>query len=230
MTTNRGTFSRNVFAFLEELQANNARDWFNANKQRYETSVREPAREFIRNMEPRIRGVSKQLIADDRKAGGSLMRIYRDVRFSKDKSPYKTNVGIQFRHRAGKDVHAPALYVHLEPDDVFVGVGIWHPDAPSLQGIRAKIDDEPDRWRSLLSRKRFAGRFTLGGESLKTAPRAYSKDHPLINDLKRKDFIAVADLSRAAVISPSFEDTVTEHLTDAADFMRFLCEAVGQPF
>src|SRR5678815_2121248 len=104
-------FSDETFAFLGELEEHNQRDWFEANKSRYERVVREPALAFVRDMGRRLAEVAPALRADDRKVGGSMMRVHRDTRFSKDKSPYKTNVGIQFRHEAGKDVHAVGLYV-----------------------------------------------------------------------------------------------------------------------
>jgi uncharacterized protein (TIGR02453 family) len=223
-----GTFGKELFTFLEELSDNNNRGWFEANKTRYEATVREPAREFIRRMGPRIKPIAPHLTADDRKVGGSLMRIYRDVRFSHDKTPYKTNLGIQFRHNAGKDVHAPGLYVHAEADDTFVGAGMWHPDGASLRRIRARIAEEPRRWRRIVGETEFKRRFTLAGDTLKTAPRDYAKDHPMIEDLKRKDFIAVAEIRRADVVSDAFEDTVIECLMIAAPFMGFLCDAIGE--
>ena len=224
------TFGMDLFAFLNELQANNNRPWFNANKARYAASVRAPALEFIRNMAPRIRRVSKHLTADDRGVGGSLMRVHRDIRFSPDKTPYKTNVGIQFRHSAGRDVHAPGLYVHIEPDDVFVAMGMWRPEPAAQRRIRAKLHTEQGRWRRLINAKRFREHFTLAGGTLKTAPRGYRADHPLIEDLRRTDYLAIADLSPAAVVSSEFEEVVATHLRTGAVFMRFLCEAVGHPF
>ena len=228
MTNAGGTFGKELFAFLQELSENNNKGWFEANKARYETAVREPAREFIRRMGPRITPIAPHLTADDRKVGGSLMRVYRDVRFSHDKTPYKTNMGIQFRHDAGKDVHAPGLYVHAEADDTFVGAGMWHPNGPSLRQIRARIAAEPKRWERIMAETEFARRFTLAGESLKTAPRDYAKDDPMITDLRRKDFIAVTEIRRSDVLADDFEDRVIECLMIAQPFMRFLCDAIGE--
>ncbi|MCA9520487.1 MAG: TIGR02453 family protein, partial [Myxococcales bacterium] len=121
--TNDGPyFGDETLDFLEELSLNNNRDWFTAHKPRYESFVRDPALAFVRAMAPRLERLAPSLIADDRKMGGSLMRIYRDTRFSKDKTPYKTNIGIHFRHKSAKDVHAPGLYVHVGLDGHFVGV------------------------------------------------------------------------------------------------------------
>src|SRR5262245_19810153 len=107
--------------FLSELKSRNDKAWFDKNKERYESDVREPARAFVRAMAPKLARFSSEFIADDSRVGGSIMRIHKDVRFSKDKSPYKTNLGIQFRHRTGKDIHAPGLYVHVDPAFSFLG-------------------------------------------------------------------------------------------------------------
>ena len=133
--TEQAHISPEFFTFFRELKENNNREWFQANKQRYETQVREPLLHFITDFGVRLPEISPRYMADARKSGGSLFRIYRDVRFSKDKSPYKTTAGIQFRHENGKDVHAPGFYLHLEPDGVFVGVGIWHPETKILNNF-----------------------------------------------------------------------------------------------
>ena len=91
-------------------------------------------------------GGSPSMLAVASKSGGSLFRIHRDTRFSKDKSPYKTWAAVQFRHEAGRDAHAPCYYLHLAPGEVFVGAGIWHPDRPALDAIRARIDEHPTDW------------------------------------------------------------------------------------
>ncbi|MDP7015329.1 MAG: TIGR02453 family protein, partial [Pirellulaceae bacterium] len=178
-------FSPELFAFLDELKHNNDRDWFNDNKDRYEEWVREPSLAFVRAMGPRLKKLSAHFVADDRRSGGSLMRIYRDTRFGKDKTPYKTNVGIQFRHEMGKDVHAPGFYVHLASEECFLGVGVWCPESSSLRRIRDTIVDDPALWKRTRDNKKFNSHFFLGGDSLKTAPRGFAKDHPLIDDLRR---------------------------------------------
>src|ERR1041385_1103626 len=137
-----------VFAFLRELKKNNNREWFAENKTRYEQRVRGPILQFISDFQPRLARISEHLVADPRPSGGSLFRIHRDTRFSKDKSPYKTHTGIQFRHERAKDVHAPGYYLHLAPDDVFFACGMWRPDGPSLALIRDRIVAKPDAWRA----------------------------------------------------------------------------------
>jgi uncharacterized protein (TIGR02453 family) len=223
-------FPPDLFDFLVELTANNDRDWFNAHKDDYERALREPARAFVRAMGERLEKVAPHLVADDRRAGGSLMRIYRDTRFSGDKTPYKTNVGIQFRHEAGKDVHAPGLYVHFDLEEAFVGAGMWMPPTEALNAIRAKIDAEPERWTAITRDPTFVDTFRQSGDSLKRPPRGFDKDHPLIEDLKRKSFILVHDLDPADAESPELVDRVTELMRRAKPYCDFICEAVGLPF
>lgn len=223
-------FGVEAIQFLVELDANNNKAWWAANKARYEQHVRGPALAFIAGMSARLPAISPHFSAIPKKVGGSMMRPYRDTRFSADKTPYKTNVGIQFRHRAGKDVHAPGWYVHLSADETFVGVGMWHPDGPSLRGVRARIDAEQALWLSIRDDATFQKSWALEGASLIRAPRGYDPGHPLIEDLRRKDFIAVAHLDLDEVFDAGFVDTTVARFETATAFMRFLTEAVGQPF
>ena len=126
MATFQG-FGKPALQFLAELEANNNREWFAQNKPRYEELVREPALDFIVAMGSELQKLSPHLEAIPKRVGGSLMRVYRDTRFGKDKTPYKTNIGIQFRHRMGKDVHCPGFYLHISNDEIFLGAGMWRP-------------------------------------------------------------------------------------------------------
>ena len=223
-------FPADLFQFLAELGLNNEREWFEPRKHRYESSVLEPALAFIRAMGPQLRRTSPAFTAVDKKLGGSLMRVYRDVRFSTDKSPYKPNVGIQFRHATGKDVHAPGLYVHLEPGGCFLGAGLWHPEPDALARIRARIVEHPDAWQRVRDAPGFRSVFELRGESLARPPRGVDPAHPHVEDLKRKDHIAIADLPVSVVKSPSVVEEVARRFVAARDYLRFLCEAVGVAF
>lgn len=219
-----------LFQFLNELKENNDREWFQANKKRYETYVREPLLQFVTDFGLRLPEISSHFVADARRSGGSLFRINRDIRFSKDKSPYKTTAGIQFRHERGKDVHAPGFYLHLEPGGVFAGIGIWHPDTPTLSKIRDAIVENPDRWQQILSDDTFSATFQIVGESLKRAPKGYDPDHPLIDDLKRKDFIASIQFSEEEAFRPQFIDRFAETCRTGAPYMEFLTRAIGLPW
>ena len=223
-------FTQASFDFLTKLDAHNNRPWFDRHKQEYEDAVRTPALNFISAMADDIAAISPHFLASPRKVGGSLMRVYRDVRFGRDKRPFKTNVGIQFRHFMGKDVHAPGFYVHLEPKECFVGVGIWHPDAPALNRIRASIVENPRSWVKVSRAKGFARKFQQAGDSLINAPRGYAKDHPLMEDLKRKDFIAITPLNIKRVTSAGFKADVVKSFQTAVPYIEFLCESLELPF
>ena len=224
---NRAYFTRATFDFLAELAANNNRDWFAVNKLRYEADVKAPALRFISDFAPRLARISPRFRADPRTNGGSLFRIYRDTRFSRDKSPYKTHAGIHFRHETARDAHAPGFYLHLEPGGVFVGCGIWRPGGPALRRIREAIDDDPNAWLRASRDEGFRASFELSGDSLIRAPRGFSVGHPLIVDLRRKDFIGVAHLGEGAVSSEGFLEMFAGLCGDAAPFQRWLCGALG---
>ncbi len=217
-------FQPELFAFLAELKENNSKEWFQENKDRYRNDVQEPLIGFISAFAEPLGTISSNFVADPRPNGGSMFRIYRDVRFSRDKSPYKVHAAAQFRHREGRDVHAPGFYLHLEPGQVFMGSGLWHPDGPTVSAIRSAIVDDPDRWRQV--RKGL----DLGGESLKRGPRGIDPDHPLIEDLKRKDFVCFTNTSQEAACQRGFLDSFVERCRVASPFMRFLTEAVDLEF
>lgn len=219
-------FSPNSMMFLTRLAKNNNRNWFTENKSVYEETIRIPALRFIQDMADELPMLSPHFLAQPKKVGGSLMRIYRDVRFGRDKRPYKTNIGIQFRHEQGRDVHAPGFYLHIEPDECFVGVGIWRPDSSTLGKIRERICQQEKKWLAAINEKKFKKHFNLGGDTLKTAPRGYAKDHPLIEDLRRKDFIAISNIGEDSVISPQLRKRVMERFEAADSYMQFLCKAL----
>jgi uncharacterized protein (TIGR02453 family) len=223
-------FSPALFQFLTDLRENNNRDWFQANQQRYEDAVREPAFQFISDFGPELRKISPHFLAIPKKVGGSLFRIFRDVRFSKDKSPYKTQTGIHFRHEAAKDAHAPGYYLHLAPDHCFMGAGIWHPDGPTLRQIREAIAADPSGWQKARDATAKKGGLRLAGEALKRPPKGFDADHPLIEDLKRKDFIATTDLTVEQVLATDFPAHFTQLCKAATPLSRFLCGALGVAF
>ncbi|MCL2347607.1 MAG: DUF2461 domain-containing protein [Planctomycetaceae bacterium] len=223
-------FEPSLFRFLKQLAKNNNRAWFQENKTRYEKEVLEPSLAFIRAFRPRLKRISEFFTAIDRRSGGSLMRVYRDTRFHGGDEPYKTNVGIQFRHEFGRDVHAPGFYVHLEPGTCFLAAGLWRPDSSILRQVREAIVENPARWRRARNEKKFQVFFALDGGSLKKCPLGFDADHPCIEDLRRTDFIAVADVNDAVTLQKMFIDHVAQAFTAARPFMRFLCDATKIPF
>jgi uncharacterized protein (TIGR02453 family) len=226
----KASFTLETIKFLRELSANNNRDWFNANKNRYEEHVLDVALRFIAAMQQPLAGIAPHFVALPTRIGGSLMRIYRDTRFSKNKLPYKTNVGIQFRHELAKNVHAPGYYVHIDPDQVFIGVGMWRPESDPLRAIRQRIVAKPGEWRRAVDEQAFRRHFSLGGETLTRPPRGFSKDHELIEDVKRMSYIAIKELDVADCMRPQFQRRVETAFRAGTPFMRFLCKAVAVPF
>lgn len=224
------TFNPETIRFLEQLAANNNRDWFTEHKKRYEEEVLDVALRFIQSMQEPLREIAPRFVAMPTRIGGSLMRVYRDTRFSKNKTPYKTNIGIQFRHEQARDVHSPGYYVHVDPDQVFVGVGMWRPDSEPLRGIRERIAAKPAEWKRVMGDRSFKRQFNLGGESLLRPPRGFDKDHECIDDIRRKSFIAVRELDVKDCLNPQFQRTVESSFKTAEPFMRFLCKAVGVRF
>lgn len=223
-------FNDQTLQFLRELARNNNREWFNANKSRYEEQVLDVALRFIVSMQDPLANLAPRFVAQATRVGGSLMRVYRDTRFSKNKTPYKTNIGIQFRHERARDVHSPGFYVHVDPDNVFVGVGMWRPDADSLRAIRNRIAARPAAWQGILGDPVFKRRFQLGGEQLARPPRGFDKDHECIEDIKRKSFIAVQDFAVEECLSPRFQRKVESAFKAGTPYMKFLCKAVGVQF
>jgi len=223
-------FDPSLFQFLKQLAKNNNRQWFQENKARYEKNVLEPVLAFIRVFRPRLKKISEYFTAIDRRSGGSLMRVYRDTRFHGSSDPYKTNVGIQFRHEFGRDIHAPGFYVHLEPGTCFLAAGLWRPESSILRQVRDAIVENPIRWRRIRNDKKFRASFFLDGNALKKCPLGFPADHPCIEDLRRTDFIAVADVDDSATLQTTFIDHVTQSFTVAKPFMRFLCDALKVPF
>jgi uncharacterized protein (TIGR02453 family) len=223
-------FPKSCIPFLKQLARNNERAWFNENKQRYEECVRAPALDFIEAMAPELKKLSPHFRAIPRKVGGSLMRVYRDTRFANDKTPYKTNIGIHFRHELAKDVHAPGFYVHIEPRNCFVGAGIWHPESRVLTQIREFIADNPNAWKQATTNRTFKKNFFFAGDSLKRPPRGFAPDHALIVDLKRKDFIACRNFDDNEILTAGFRTFVYKAFKQADALMSYLCMAVDAQY
>lgn len=221
--------TRDLFRFLTELAQNNDRTWFESHRARYEEQVREPLLRFIRAFAAPLGDISPHLEADPRKVGGSLFRLHRDTRFSRDKSPYKTWAAIQFRHEAARNVHAPGYYLHLQPGNVFAGAGIWRPPREAVEVIRERISQAPDEWLRLRDDVVRTG-FRFEGESLKRVPGGFGADHPAAEELKRKDYIVIQLLSEEEACAPGFLDRYGQICRSAAPLVRFLVTGLGLPW
>ena len=215
-----------MFRFLKSLKRHNKRDWFLAHKDEYEQAVRQPALQFIADFAPYLQRVAPRFAAIPKPQGGSLFRIYRDTRFSADKKPYKTHVGMYFPHKqAGRDVHAPCYYLHLEPGGCFAGGGLWHPDAPTLRAVRNAIVERHHAWQ----RVRRAG-ILEDGDALISAPRGYDAAHPFIDDLKRKNFVTSVAVTESRVCGDDFVEEFADTCGRMKVLIEFLTEAVGLRF
>lgn len=220
-----------VLSFLRDLKRNNNREWFQENKERYIREHRDPLLRFIEAFDPTLKRISPHYVADPRRVGGSLFRIYRDTRFSRDKRPYKTHAGILFRHEAARHAHAaPGFYLHVDPAGMFVGLGMWHPESDALKKVRDAIVEDPAGWKRASTARAFRSRFELAGESLKRPPRGYDSEHPHIEDLKRKDFIAMRDMGPDELTQPDFPRQLARNFQAGSAFVEFLTRAVGLPW
>lgn len=223
-------FPKETLRFLKELQQHNNREWFAENKSRYEEFFIGPSLALIDSLKKPLDKIAPLLRVESKRQGGSLMRIYKDTRFSKDKTPYKTNIGIQFQHQSGKDVHSPGIYFHVAPDECFVGAGIWKPESSVLRKIRTYIDENPIAWRRARQHKSFAALYELFDDRLKSVPRGFAKDHPLIDDLRLRSFIGSAPLSSKQVESPELVALIIERIKAARPLMTALCDALEVPY
>ena len=223
-------FTPAMFDFLRKLKKNNNRDWFLKNKPRYEADVRDPALRFIDDVGPGMRTISPHILADPKPVGGSLFRVNRDIRFSSDKSPYKTAVGISFGHDRGLEGPAPGLYLHLEPSQSFGGGGIHMADTPTLTKIRDAIVADSSGWKRIVTDPNFAPRFVNMGESLKRPPQGYDPNHPFVEDLKRKGYTWNVIFTEAEVCAPDFMDRYLAACRTTGAFNAFLAKALGAPW
>lgn len=232
MTDHFTGFNTDFWLFFSDLKQNNNREWFAANKERYQDKVVAPVSAFISAIAPKLREISPHYNADPRPNRGSMFRIYRDVRFSKNKRPYKEHAATQFRHRAGKDAHAPGFYVHLEAGNILYGGGIWAPPSDALRKIRERIVDKPNEWQAVIEDKDLLNQFGgIRGDSLKRPPRDFDADAPHMEDIKRKSFFAMKNLGDSDIVGKAgFVDEVISTFEAATPLMHFISDAVGVEF
>ena len=226
-TSDEPFFTPDFFRFFRELAKNNHREWFLANKARYERVVQRPSIRFVEAMGPGLAGLSKYVIADARPSGGSIFRIYRDIRFSKDKSPYKTAAGIHFSHEGSSKTEEslPGFFLHLGPGESAVYSGIWHPSPPMLKKIRDAIVADEKGWSRLLKQSP-----PVEGESYVRVPAGYDPTHPFAADLKRKDFAASLPFKDAEVTDARFGKSFLGACAKIDPLNAFLAKAADLPW
>ena len=212
-------FRPEAVEFLAELAANNERAWFQPRKAEYERLLKRPLEALCVALAERFAAAGVPLTADPAR---SPFRIYRDVRFSKDKSPYKTNIGASLPWIGEGDAHAGG-YFHLEPGDAFVGGGMWHPEKPVLDAFRRLLDTDPSRVHAVIDDPAFVSTFgRLNGDRLTRVPQGFRPDHPDAELLKLKDMTFGHRLSDDDIYSPELPDRLVESLATAVPVLRML--------
>jgi uncharacterized protein (TIGR02453 family) len=218
-------FRPEAIQFLADLAVNNERTWFQARKADYERLLKRPLEELCVALDERFVARGIPLRADPAR---SPFRIYRDVRFSKDKSPYKTNIGASFPWAEGgpeQQAHAGGGYFHLQPGEIFVGGGMWHPEPAYLAAWRRTIDQEPARVHAAIEDPAFVAQYGhLSHEegALKRVPTGFAPDHPDAELLKLKDVVFGKRLSDEDANSPDLPDTLADALAAAVPVFRLL--------
>ena len=224
-------FSDKTFRFLRALARNNSREWFNEHRGEYEQHLKDPFQRLIADLAPDLLAISPHYRADPRGTGGSLFRIYRDSRFSSDKTPYKTWQGARLFHERRKQVPAPSYYIHLAPGESFVGAGIWHPEPDTQRRIRQFIFDNPGSWKAAAhapaTRRRYAFETS---EKLVRAPRGFPADFEFIDDLKHRNWVLWRAIDDDTMTGPRLRQTLAKDLAALAPFVDYLCAALDLEF
>lgn len=222
-----GILTSDGVRFLRELRTHNDKAWFEKNKARFEDGVRAPALRLVADLAPVLAKISTHFVVDPRPVGGSLSRIHRDTRFSKDKSPYKTHLFAHFHHEDGSEDVSPGFFLRLGPGESAVGAGVWRPGPAALAKIRDAIATDAAGWRKAKQKALAAGGRGIPGEALKKVPKGYDPDHEHAEDLKLKSLGVVIDLPDAALTSASLVREIGERFRATAPVARFVCDAVG---
>lgn len=224
-------FSDASFKFLRGLARHNDKTWFNAHKAQYEDHVRQPFLRLLTDLQPDLAAVSLHFRSDPKTVGGSLFRIYRDARFSNDKSPYKSWQGARLFHERHKQVPAPSFYLHLQPGECFVGAGLWHPEPDTQRRVRQFILDNPGSWKKAAHETAFRRKFEFEeSEKLVRAPRGFPADFEFIEDLKHRNFVFWRSLDDATMTGPRLRQTVAGDLKALGPFVDYLCAALDLEF
>jgi len=226
-------FGPGALGFLRRLARHNTREWFERNRAVYESEVRGPLRTLVEEMDVRLARIAPEITGDPKR---SMFRIHRDVRFSADKSPYKTNAACQFYHQdagrgAGQDAEGAGagLYFQLADGECFVAGGIWMPARPALEKIRAAVAEDPEGLERIVRAPAFRGRFgALDREAMLTRlPRGYAPGHPAEDWLRYKSFTATRMLSEREAMSPRLPRTLERDFAVLLPLVRWLNRAIG---
>lgn len=218
-------FPQQGLRFLKRLKRNNNRTWFESHKHEYEEFLKLPMQSFIFSLQPLFGTFAPEFELSPKH---SIFRIYRDVRFSNDKTPYKTHIAAHFVLRGKqKGFVGSGYYFHIEPGEVFIGGGIYMPDTDQLKGIRKAISQRSDEFLSIINSRAFKKRFgKLEGTRLQRMPKGYEESHPLAEWLKLKQFFVGKSLPETTCYKPNLVETIAAISEDAAPLVKFLNRAV----
>jgi uncharacterized protein (TIGR02453 family) len=217
-----------ILGFLYDLQENNNRPWFNDHKAEFDKH-KNTFEEFISHLLFNLTQFDKSLVGVEAK--NSIFRIYRDVRFSHNKEPYKTNFGA-FLAVNGKNTNKAGYYIHIQPGGSFVGGGLYCPPAPELNAVRTAIYNQPEKFNELITAENFTSSFgPMQGDALKTAPKGFPKDFKYIELLRFKEYLAIHRLSDEDIIAPDFSKKVLQLFKNQMPFNNYLNQALkGEEF
>jgi len=215
-------FGPDALKFLRALKRNNRRDWFQPRKDDYERLVRAPMIAIVEQLAGDMRAMAPEVVVDPRRA---IFRIYRDTRFSSDKTPYKTHIAASFPWRGVARNEGAGLYFHVSPTEVWIGGGLYAPETAQLHAVREHLAANLKRWTSIVesvSFKRIAG--AVEGEKLQRVPRGFPRDHEAAEWLRFRQFLAGRDVSPALVTTGRFYPAIVETFRVVAPLIRFLNE------
>ena len=217
-------FSKDTLAFLTRLKRNNRREWFMPRKDEYERVVRQPMLAILDRLASDMRAIAPELIVGPK----SMYRIYRDVRFSENKQPYKTHVAASFWHRTLGKGGGAGMYFHIAPDGVWVGGGMYAPEMPQLHKVREQIAANVRHFRSIVESPSFKKSLDGGleGEQLQRVPRGFPKEHEAADYLRYRQFLAGREFPARFATSPAFYPGLLDVYRRIAPLIRFLNDAL----
>jgi len=211
--------------FLRKLKRNNNRQWFEKHKEEFETDVKLPMQSIIASLQPYFDSFAPQFDINPKR---SLFRIYRDIRFSKDKTPYKTHVAAHFVLRGKpKGVEGSGFYLHIEPGEIFLGGGIYMPDSNQLKSIRRAIAERSKEFLMIVRNKSFVRRFKkIEGDKLQRVPRGYDPGHSMAEWLKLKQFFVGVEWKEEKCLKKLFVEEIAKVYEEATPLVIFLNSAL----
>ncbi len=219
-------FPKESVGFLKKLKKNNNREWFHSHKDEYEESIKFPMQCFIASMQPYFADFAPQFDVSPKR---SMFRIYRDTRFSKDKTPYKTHMAAHFVLRGKpKGFEGSGYYLHIAPGEVFIGGGIYMPDNDQLKKIRRAIAENSKEFLSIVNKPSFKKVFpAINGAKLSRPPQGFPPDHPMVEWLKMKQFFTGLDLPEDICYKKDFSKVIAKHCKELAPLVDFMNKAMG---